>query len=322
MKLKHYLSKFSQARVLVIGDVMLDKYIWGAVSRISPEAPVPIVKVNKENYVPGGAGNAANNIASLGGTVHLIGIVGNDLANKELLSLLVNNKINVDHIIVDGQRPTIQKVRVIGQNQQLLRFDYEDKAYVSQEDEQKILAHVATLIDDIDVIIISDYAKGVITKTLMDQIVALAHTKQKKIVVDPKPKHMVFYKGVTVITPNHKEASEMIGLEQHPDEDVHKLGGELLKELGSNILITRGEKGMALFCKDGSTQSIPTKAKEVYDVSGAGDTVIATLALALAVGADLEEAAVLANFAAGITVGKIGTSTVTIEELEEALANE
>ena len=316
-------EQFKNKKILILGDVMLDKYIWGDVSRISPEAPVQIVNVTGESYVPGGAANVANNIAALSAKSFIVGVVGNDNTKKELIKELEKRNVDVNGLIVDENKRTIRKVRVFGRNQQLLRFDYEKKGYVDANTENSIFDFVSKKLDEIDAIIISDYAKGTITKNLMEKLTSLCKEKNKIIVVDPKPKHKDFYKNATLITPNHKEAHEMTGLaEEDPsDVDIEKMGKRLLGELNSTILITKGEKGMSLFEKDKKITSIPTFAKEVYDIVGAGDTSAATLTLALASGASFEEAAVIANHAAGITVGKIGTSTVSIEELRKSIEN-
>lgn len=316
------IEQFNNKKILVIGDVMLDKYIWGEVSRISPEAPVQVVKVEKESYAPGGAANVANNVAALNGTTYMIGIVGNDEANKILVSELKSRKINTDGIIEDKNKPTIQKVRVIGKGQQLLRFDYEKKGYLDENFENKIFDFVLKRIQNIDAIIISDYAKGVITKQLAKKLIKLANEKKKTIIIDPKPKHKDFYKNATLITPNNKEACEMLNVDEEDEEGIINAGKKLLEEFNSHLIITRGEKGMTIFEKNDEITNIPTKAKEVYDIIGAGDTVVATLALALASNATLKEAAILANYAAGIVVGKIGTSTVTTEEIKKALEDE
>lgn len=315
------LKKFREKRILVIGDVMLDKYIWGDVVRVSPEAPVQVVRVEKESYAPGGAANVANNVAALGGTTYMIGIVGNDNANSILMSELKSRGINTDGMIEDKQKPTIQKVRVIGKGQQLLRFDYERRGYLDAGMESKILDFVNKRIQNIDAIIISDYAKGVITEKLTQELIELANEKKKIILVDPKPKHKKFYKNATLITPNHKEASEMLNIEEKNDDSIIREGKKLIDNLNTSLIITRGEKGMTIFEKDDTT-NIPTKAKEVYDIVGAGDTVVATLALALSAKATLKEAAMLANYAAGITVGKVGTSTVRTEEIQRAIEDE
>ena len=322
-KLIRIVEQFKNKRILVMGDVMLDKYIWGDVSRISPEAPVQVVNVDKESYSPGGAANVANNIAALNAKSIMVGIVGNDVTKDQLTQELKKKNIDVSGLINDENKRTIRKVRVFGRNQQLLRFDYEKKGYVDANTENSIFDFVSKKLDEMDAIIISDYAKGTITKNLMEKLIALCKEKNKIIVIDPKPKHKGFYKNATLITPNHKEAHEMTGLaEEDPsDVDIEKMGKRLLGELNSTILITKGEKGMSLFEKDKKITSIPTFAKEVYDIVGAGDTSAATLTLALASGASFEEAAIIANHAAGITVGKIGTSTISIEELKKSIEN-
>jgi rfaE bifunctional protein kinase chain/domain len=317
------IEQFKNKKILILGDVMLDKYIWGDVSRISPEAPVQIVNVTRESYVPGGAANVANNIAALSAKSFIVGVVGNDNTKKELIKELEKRNVDVNGLIIDENKRTIRKVRVFGRNQQLLRFDYEKKGYVDANTENSIFDFVSKKLDEIDAIIISDYAKGTITKNLMEKLIALCKEKNKIVVIDPKPKHKGFYKNATLITPNHKEAHEMTGLAEEylSDVDIEKMGKKLLGELNSTILITKGEKGMSLFEKDEKVTIIPTFAKEVYDIVGAGDTSAATLTLALASGASFGEAAVIANHAAGITVGKIGTSTVSIEELRKSIEN-
>jgi len=238
---------------------------------------------------------------------------------KKTKTKLAKKNINSDFLISDPEKRTILKVRVFGRNQQLLRFDYEKKGDISSSTEEKLLSSVKKIIREIDAIIISDYAKGTITKRLMENLKRISGKSSMKIIVDPKPEHKEFYKNVTLITPNTAEAKKMIGLSEEDEEDIKVIGKTLLKELNSNVLITRSEKGMSLFEKDGKTLNIPTFAKEVYDIIGAGDTSVAALALALASGASLEESAIIANHAAGITVGKVGTSTVTAEELKRSI---
>lgn len=320
--LTNFLSKFKEKKILVIGDIMLDKYIWGSVDRISPEAPVPVVKADYEEYLPGGAANVANNIAALGAKVFMVGLLGGDNAGFILSSELNKRTINTDGINVDKNKPTIQKIRVIGQKQQLLRIDYEKVSYQEKDYEEKTLKFISDKIKQIDAIIVSDYAKGVITKNLMQNLIELCKTNKKIIVVDPKPKHIAYYKDATLITPNTKEAYEITNLAESYDEDINVMGNKIIQKTNSDVLITRGEKGMSLFEKDGKITHIPTKTKEVYDVTGAGDTVVAVLALSLASGASTEQAAIIANHAAGIVVGKIGTSTASIAELKTSLENE
>ncbi|MBS3132452.1 D-glycero-beta-D-manno-heptose-7-phosphate kinase [Candidatus Woesearchaeota archaeon] len=315
------LGKFRGKKIMVLGDIMLDKFIWGEVNRISPEAPVQVVAVTKENFVPGGAANVSNNIASLGAGAVMTGIVGNDNAKDELVMELEKKKVDVSGMFVDRERPTIQKVRVIGRSQQLLRFDYEKKGYLDAHIEDQIFAFIESRIDEIDAVIVSDYAKGTVTKGLMENLIELCNSKGKIIVIDPKPQHRDFYRGATLITPNHTEAHQMANFfeENNNNEEIEGMGKKLMEYLGSNVLITRGEKGMSLFEKNGKVTHIPTFAKEVYDIVGAGDTSVATLTLALAAGASFREAAMIANYAAGIVVAKIGTATASIDELKKSI---
>ncbi|MDP3766178.1 MAG: D-glycero-beta-D-manno-heptose-7-phosphate kinase [Nanoarchaeota archaeon] len=320
-RLLKILENFKNKKILVVGDIMLDKYIWGDVSRISPEAPVQVVNVLKETYAPGGASNVASNASALNGKVFIAGIIGNDEAKDILLEELKKNGINAEGIFIDNDKPTTQKVRIIGRSQQLLRVDYEKKEHIHKNIENSIITFLEGMIKDIDVVVISDYAKGVITEEIINKLVQIARNYNKAVIVDPKPKHRDLYSNVTLITPNNAEASEMTDIEDSSDDAVLEMGSKLLRYLNTNVLITRGEKGMSLFEKDGNIKQIPTKAKEVYSIIGAGDTVVATIALAIASGANLEEAATLANIAAGIKVGKIGTASVSIEEIKKEIEN-
>ncbi|MBI4439881.1 D-glycero-beta-D-manno-heptose-7-phosphate kinase [Candidatus Woesearchaeota archaeon] len=305
-------------RVLVIGDIMLDKYIWGNVSRISPEAPVQVVDVQKENYTIGGAGNTAANITSLGGEALIIAVVGNDDSWKQLQEEMQKRGISTRGIITDNMRATTRKVRVMGGKQQLIRIDHESRETIGSPIEGEIIRRIESIIDDIEVVLISDYAKGLVTQRVLDFIAEISKARGVKVIVDPKPDNKVEYKNAYLITPNLKEACELAGWRECTDEKVTELGNLLASKLGCAVLITRGEKGMVLF--DGNeVTKVETHAKEVFDVSGAGDTVVATLGLAVAAGASLKDAALLANYAAGIVVGKLGTSSVTAEELEGSI---
>lgn len=310
------IEEFSGKKILVVGDVMLDKYVFGKVLRISPEAPIPVVKVTEERYVPGGAANTANNLAALGGKVTVVGIVGKDNDRAVLVRELQKRQIGFE-FFEDG-RPTIKKTRVIGQNQQLVRIDYEDWKTVDEKTESEIIAYLKRAIPEFDAVIISDYAKGVITDAIARTVIDTA----KISVADPKPPRKSIYEGATLVTPNNKEAASMAGYDAARDSDVPQIGKKLVTQLGSNILITRGEKGMSVFEKDGEVYDIPTKSKEVYDVSGAGDTVAAAVTLALAAGASLRDACGIANHAAGIVVGKVGTASVSQQELKDNLSDE
>jgi len=320
MNKKRYIEiadKFKDARILTIGDVMLDKYIWGKVERISPEAPVQVVEVQKITYIPGGAANVANNIASLCGRAWILGIVGNDesrdILKKELLSL------KIDPIFITVNRPTTKKVRVIGHSQQLMRLDFEKRSPIDRKNTDKIIDYVRELIPSLDCVVISDYAKGIVTEYLIERLKDVSAGTGIRIIIDPKPKNMKYYREVDLITPNHKEAARFADIEEETGEDLILIGKKLLENLSSNILITRGEKGMSLFEKNGRITHIPTKARQVYDVTGAGDTVVSAAALALAVGADFPDAAAVANYAAGVVVRKVGTATLTVDELKKAI---
>lgn len=309
--------RFKEANILTIGDVMLDKYIWGRVDRISPEAPVQVVDVEKTTYIPGGAANVANNIAALTGRAWVLGVVGNDESKDILRQELISRKI--DPIFITDDRPTTKKVRVLCHGQQLLRLDFEKRAPVSEKSHKKIVKYVKEVLPSIDCIILSDYAKGLITRELVEEIRILVNNSGKKLIIDPKPRNMKFYQNVDLVTPNHREASEFAGIVEEKEQDLLKIGKKMLNSLSANILITRGEKGMSLFEKNGNITHIPTSARQVFDVTGAGDTVIAVVALALAAGVNYAEAAAIANYAAGIVVGKVGTATVGMEELIEVL---
>ncbi len=314
------IERFKDKKVLVIGDLMLDKFIWGNVDRISPEAPVPVVLVKKVSYAPGGAANAASNITSLGGKASVAGVIGDGQYGRILASELEKRGIATENIIVDPSRPTIRKTRVMAQNQQLLRIDSEIKDKVSEAITNSLLRAIRKVIDDSDCIVVSDYAKGLITEESMRAIILLASEKKKKVIVDPKQKNGVIYRGAYVMTPNHKEACAMLDFENNNhDTDIGKIGKMLSEKLSTNVVLTRGEKGMSIFEKGKEMENIPTKVRSVYDVAGAGDTVIAALALSVAAGATIKEAAIIANYAAGVAVGKVGTSTVSPEELVKAI---
>ena len=315
--------KFKHARILVVGDFILDHFVWGTVERISPEAPVPVVNVKRESYMPGGSLNVAHNIRTLGGTVYPSGVVGRDIAGRMLLKTMRRQGIDTSGIIYDRKRPTSLKTRVIAHSQQVVRFDREKTEPISREDTKALLAFYEKKIKSADVLIIEDYGKGVIQSELVHAVVTTARRLKKPILVDPKEHHFDYYRGVTSLTPNRKEAYgayRQLVAGATGRESLETVGFGLLKKLQSeSMLITLGEDGMALFQKNGKVNVIPTAAQEVFDVSGAGDTVIATFALALAAGARLLEAALIANLAAGIVVGKLGTASVNTEELEAAI---
>ncbi|HHL39522.1 MAG TPA: D-glycero-beta-D-manno-heptose-7-phosphate kinase [Deltaproteobacteria bacterium] len=313
---------FAGARVLIIGDLIMDHFIWGTVRRISPEAPVPVVDVTSESILLGGCANVVNNIHSLGGRCLVTGVIGRDDDGKRLVKALRERSIPTDGIFVDAGRPTTIKTRVIAHNQQVVRFDRENKKKISEGTCRKVLAYVKKTMKEVDVVVISDYSKGLVSAGLVEEVTALARDAGKIVAVDPKVEHFDYYRGVTLVTPNNDEASRASAVEIEDEESLLRAGTRLRERLGCRaVLITRGEHGMSLFDGDDVTH-IPTVAKEVYDVSGAGDTVIGVMALALAAGAAMKEAAVLANFAAGVVVGKVGTATVSPDELAAALGAE
>jgi len=305
------IDNFKGRKVCVIGDLMLDKYIYGEVERISPEAPIPVVKISSELFTPGGAGNVANNIATLGGLAYIVGIVGKDKPGDQLLLEFNNRYINTEGIILDEAKTTIEKMRIIARGQHMIRVDREDGRYVNKTQENKILKFIKTNIEYFDILVVSDYVKGLITRSLSLKLINITHQYNKLLVVDTKPVHANYFKNFYLITPNLKEAKEMTGL-----ANINTMGRRIQKQLNCNVLITQGAQGMTLF-EGQKIRHFPAKAKEVFDVAGAGDTVIAAVALSLASGADLEMAANIANHAAGITVGKVGTATVSIEELKK-----
>jgi D-glycero-beta-D-manno-heptose-7-phosphate kinase len=322
-RLTQFIPKFTKRKILVLGDLMVDRFVWGRVSRISPEAPVPVVEVTRESHAFGGAGNVANNITSLGAQAFMLGVVGNDMEAEQLKEGFRERKINVEGIITDESRPTTLKTRIIAQHQQVVRVDKEIKGNFPEAVQSNICSKLEETAAFSDAIIISDYGKGVINGALLKKAITLAHRYGIPITVDPKIEHFMDYKKVTCITPNLSEAAAgMRCLEVTEDKDVLELGNKILKKLSSDcVLITRGEKGMTLFEPGNKITHIPTRAKEVFDVTGAGDTVISVFTLALASGSKFGEAAELSNFAAGIVVAKLGTATATQEELRSAVQN-
>jgi len=316
-------NKFKGKKILVVGDIMLDKYVWGEVERISPEAPVQVVRILTESFSLGGAANCANNVASLGAHTYLVGAVGEDEAKKKLFSLLKLQQINYDGIFQVKKMTTTQKIRILAKNQQLLRIDYEKDSQKSTSTEKKILAFLKGKINDVDGVIISTYAKGVISKKIAMSLIRLCRKSDIPVIIDPKPLSSSFYRNATVITPNFKEACGISRYlnSQNIDKDIEKIGLKLVRQLKTAVILTRGEKGMSIFEKNGKFRHIPTYTKEVYDVTGAGDTAVAVLALALSAGANLTNSAYIANYAAGVVVKKVGTATVSKHELLEAIKN-
>ncbi|MDR2772310.1 MAG: D-glycero-beta-D-manno-heptose-7-phosphate kinase [Elusimicrobiota bacterium] len=320
-KLFDLLSSFKRQKIAVIGDTMVDLFIWGSVKRISPEAPVPIVEVSKESQTLGGAGNVAANIAALGGTAYLVSAMGNDSSSDLLVRLLEEKNISSKYLVEDSDKPTITKTRIIAASQQVVRVDKEIKGEPSPDAQEKILINIEEIIPKSDGVIISDYGKGVVGDNVLRKAIELSRKHKIPISVDPKLDNFKKYYGVTTITPNTKEAIEgMKASNIEMDTDIAELGKKILEFINSDsVLITRSEKGMMLIEAGGKVTNIPTRAREVYDVTGAGDTVISTMTLALAAGADFLSAAEISNFAAGIVVAKIGTATASPKEIQSAI---
>lgn len=314
-KLIKTINDFRGKKIGVIGDLMLDQFVWGDASRISPEAPIPVVLVSKESFAPGGASNTANNIAALRGEVSMVGLVGKDEAAAKLIKLLKTNNIDTSGIVECSDRPTTQKVRIVAQGQQIVRIDREDNTLVDNRTEKKLIKFIDSKMKDWNAVVISDYAKGLITKSLVSGIISLAKKHKKIIIVSPKPQNALYFKNITLLILNEKEAAQIANL-----ENSKKAGRSIQEQLKCNVLITQGPEGMILF-KENKIKHFPAEAKEVFDVAGAGDTVVATFSLSLASGTNFEEAAIIANHAAGIAVGKIGTATVSPEELIDGLKN-
>ena len=306
-RLEEIQNRFAGKRIAVVGDLMLDRYFWGTVSRISPEAPVPVVEVDEESTRLGGAANVANNIASLGGVPMMFGVVGRDIGADILKSLIAGNGFPTGGIIIDNSRPTTIKTRVIAHGQHVVRIDQEEKVDLNADMQAKVLAGLENQIATLDGIILEDYNKGVLTKGLIKSVIALAKDHKKTITVDPKFNNFFEYHGVSVFKPNRKEAEEALGRRLHAFQDMEIAARELFTRLhAENVLLTLGENGMPLLERNGSLAHVETKARNVADVSGAGDTVIATLTMAMAAGASIRESAALANYAGGIVCGEVG----------------
>ncbi|MBI4387105.1 MAG: D-glycero-beta-D-manno-heptose-7-phosphate kinase [Elusimicrobia bacterium] len=324
-KLNSLIDGFGRRRILVLGDLMLDQFIQGSVSRISPEAPVPVVQVSSESSVPGGAGNVCNNLAALGARVAAIGLVGTDEPGRRLLSLLRSRGVETQGILEESDRPTTQKCRVVADHQQVVRFDRERSDSIPHALQDRIAVRIARTAPSCQALILSDYGKGIMTPFILNAAIRAARRARIPVTVDPKVEHFKRYRRVDCLTPNLQEAwggMRMLPKAKDDEAAIRHLGTRILTNLRTaSVLITRGEKGMTLFENRSPVRvtHIPARAREVFDVTGAGDTVISVLTLALACGANLRESALLANWAAGIAVGKLGTATVTAPELKAAL---
>jgi D-beta-D-heptose 7-phosphate kinase/D-beta-D-heptose 1-phosphate adenosyltransferase len=314
------LDRFARVKVLVIGDVMLDRYWWGNASRLSPEAPVPVVALEKVTHIPGGAANVAANIAGLGAEVFLAGVIGEDDAADCLCRTLRQINVKPDFLITSGHRQTTTKTRVLVHNQQVARVDDETSVPLAAEEEEKLVSRVLNLIVEADIIVLSDYAKGCLTPTLVAKITAAARNKEKIVLADPKSRDFTKYNGVDFLTPNLSEAMVAAGIEKGDENSADVAVEKIFAETTINsLLITLSEHGMKLFRRDAAPIHFPSVARQVFDVTGAGDTVIASLAVALAAKTDIHSAIALANTAAGLAVEKVGTSIVPLQELRSVL---
>lgn len=311
-RLQEVLQRFSSLELAVLGDVMLDEYLWGKVDRISPEAPVPIVQVKRETWRPGGAANVASNLVALGASVQIFGVIGNDGAGRRLSETLQKEKVGTDGLIVDSSRSTTVKTRVIGHNQQMIRIDRESVEGLEHRCGKALTEMILKRAGSFAGLVVSDYSKGVVVEEVLSLLIDRFRKAGKFVSVDPRPKNFPLYTGATIITPNTKEAEGALGRTFESETEVLLGGQELLKKYKTDsILVTRGEQGMTLFEKGKNPLTIPTRALEVFDVTGAGDTVIATFSLALAAGCTSPEAAEVANLAAGVTVGIVGAATAS-----------
>lgn len=320
MEYREILANFKHRSVLVFGDLMVDEYIWGRVSRISPEAPVPVVEVTHESLRVGGAANVAANLRALGAHVQIVGVVGSDPPGERLVHELEGLGIKADGIVVDRERPTTIKTRVVAGSQHVVRFDREDPGDVHPGTSRRLFHHLRERLPRAHALLISDYAKGTVSPSLVRQVLPLARRLGKIVTVDPKIRHFHLFKRATAVAPNHHEAAAAAGTVIRSEGDLVGVGSRLLRRLDVEaLLITRGEQGMSLFERGGAVHHIPAVAKEVYDVTGAGDTVMSALTLSLAAGATPREAAAIANHAAGVVVGKVGTAVVTLPELQAVL---
>lgn len=316
IEIERFFGDIARLRVLVVGDLMLDEYIWGKVERISPEAPVQVVEVRRDDLRLGGAGNVINNLVALGAKVAVASVLGNDPDGRLLLQQLERLGVDTAGVVLAEGRITSRKTRVLASNQQIVRIDRETRAEISADQERQLAGHVRTALPSCQVILVSDYLKGVLPESLLQTIIAIGREAGVPVVVDPKGENYHKYRGASVLTPNRKETQIASGVTIHDEPSLCAAGRALRAELDLDALVlTRSEEGMSLFFCDGREEHMPTEAREVFDVSGAGDTVLSVIGLGLAAGLTLETAARLSNVAAGIVVGKVGTSTVSPAEI-------
>jgi rfaE bifunctional protein kinase chain/domain len=322
-RVEEILNAIPKRNITVLGDVMLDEFVWGDVTRISPEAPVPVVDVRKESRHLGGAANVLANLVALGAGGSVVGVVGKDAAGDYLRSdLTALGPAALENLISDGSRPSTTKTRIVAHNQLVVRADRESRKLISSDIENRIIDRLKSVLQETDAFVVSDYDKGVVTPRILKEILPVAYGRIP-VLIDPKLRNFDSYRPATLITPNHYEALKMSNTEEDSDDGLHHAAQIIRDRLGcDSVLITRGDRGMMLLEADGRPVYVKTAAREVYDVTGAGDTVIATLAGALAAGASILEAATLANHAAGIVVGKVGTATASADELRKTFENE
>lgn len=323
VRVRKLLRAARKTQILVVGDAMLDQFVWGQVSRISPEAPVPVLEFERESFMPGGAANVARNLAALNVQTELFGVIGRDMAGCELKRLLTACKVGHSGLIELDGRPTSLKTRIIAHRQQIVRVDRETRDELDEAATNKLLRLLQRRLDSAAAVIVGDYGKGVVTQRLLDELKRLCRARGVWLSVDPKPAHRLNLAGVSLLTPNRKEAFELAGLPDNThnpnplaDKSLMRVATKLVEELRpALLLVTLGELGMLLCQRNSKPVHIPTVAKEVFDVSGAGDTVVASFTLAIAAGASPIEAAIFSNHAAGIVVGKVGTATTSPEEI-------
>ena len=313
---------FEALKILVVGDLMLDHYVWGKVERISPEAPVPVLEASREEYRLGGAANVALNLKSLGASVDCVGICGKDFAGERLCAMLAEQGIGMGQIVTDSRRKTTLKTRMASGTQQIIRIDYEDSSDLDPDQEETVYQAVVAALEGVDALILEDYNKGLLTQGLIGRIIRLCRDRGLPVAVDPKRRNFMAYKDVSILKPNYSELCSVMNLGQPTEEDYRKAAVELLGKLEPRYLVvTRGARGLEIYSRETGDQAlrIPTFAREVFDVTGAGDTVIACLSLALAAGAEIGDAAILANHAAGVVCGKVGTAKASPSEIMESI---
>lgn len=314
-----FLSSFADLNVLIVGDVMLDRYWWGSVSRISPEAPVPVVNLEKTTLVAGGAANVAANVSGLGAKSYLVGVIGEDEEAAMFPEVLAEKNISANFLIKLARRRTTVKTRIVAHSQQIVRVDQESKANLDAAEEKAVWKTICELLEKAQIVIVSDYGKGFLTEKILSRLITAANAMDLLVIVDPKGKNYQKYRGATMLTPNRYEVGEVLRLEDYEQITIEAAGKKMIKDFDlSGMLITQGEAGMTLFADQDQTEHLSVTARKVYDVTGAGDTVIACLASAVGAGANFLEAAKFANIAAGLVVEQVGTTAITLEMLENA----